>query len=96
MKTTIRNMLLASTVCLCTVVSPVQAKMVYLDKLDKKLDDRWNALDVICRGEPGDSEASKLACNQRSAVSKIIKQKGCRNIYPATNPHDTSYWICKK
>jgi hypothetical protein len=75
---------------------PVSAKTIYLDKLDKTLDDWWNALDNVCRGEPGGSEASNLACEQRSAVSKIIIKKGCINIYPATHPGDTSYWRCKQ
>jgi hypothetical protein len=39
-----------------------------------------------------------LGSNSESAykglVHKIINKKGCRNIYLATGPHDTSYWIC--
>jgi hypothetical protein len=58
------------------------AKTIYLDKLDKGLDDWWNALDGVCRGEPGDSEASNLACDQRLEVDKLIKKRGCWNIYP--------------
>jgi hypothetical protein len=78
-------------------VEPCSAKSgeVYLDKLDKSLDDWWNALDNVCRGEPGGSEASDLACKQRLEVDKILIRTGCRNVYPATNPNDTSYWICK-
>jgi hypothetical protein len=71
-----------------------KAPEIYLDKLDKTLDDWWNALDNVCRGFPGDSEESKLACNQRLAVDEILEKKGCRNIYPTTGPHDTSYWLC--
>jgi hypothetical protein len=70
-------------------------KPIYLDKLDKTLDDWWNALDGACRGEPGGSEESNLACDQRLALDKIIINKGCRNIHPANGPHDTSYWVCK-
>ena len=77
-------------------VIAVNSSDIYLDKLDKALDDWWNALDAVCRGEPGASEVSDLACEQRSAVDRILEKKGCRNIYPATGPHDTSYWICKK
>jgi hypothetical protein len=33
---------------------PISAK----GKLDETLDDWWNALDNVCRGEPGGSEAS--------------------------------------
>jgi hypothetical protein len=29
-------------------------KTIYLDKLDKRLDDWWNALDGVCRGAGGD------------------------------------------
>lgn len=72
------------------------AAEIYLDKLDKTLDDWWKALDNVCRGEPGGSEASDLACNQRSEVDKIIIKKGCRNVYPATNSGATSYWLCKR
>lgn len=68
---------------------------VYLDKLDKTLDDWWNTLDEVCRGEPGGSKESELACDQRLAVDKILKKRGCRNIYPGAPPA-TSYWICKR
>ena len=75
---------------------PALARTIYLDKMDKVLDDRWNALDNVCRGEPGGSKASNSACDQRLALDKIIIKKGCTNIYPATNPNDTSYWKCRK
>lgn len=92
MKFKIMTAIIALTLTSTTAV----AAEVYLDKLDKTLDDWWNALDNVCRGEPGGSEASNLACNQRSAVDKIIIKKGCRNVYPATNPDATSYWLCKR
>ena len=87
--------LFVTTGSLVLAASPLAASELYLDKLDKTLDNWWNALDEVCRGEPGDSEESNLACDQRLAVDKIIKKKGCRNIYPAPPPA-TSYWICKK
>lgn len=90
-----RKTILLAAASLALLVSPAMSKTVYLDKLDKGLDDWWNALDVACRGEPGESEASNRACDQRGDVDEIIKKKGCWNIYPATNPHDTSYWKCK-
>jgi hypothetical protein len=67
------------------------SEMIYLDKLDKTLDDWWNALDNACRGDGGD-----LACDQRLALDKVIIKKGCVNIYPANNPGDTSYWKCRR
>ena len=73
-----------------------RADSIYLDKLDPGLDDRWNALDDACRSEPGGSEASDLACDQRLALDKILEKKGCRNIYSATGPNDTSYWKCRR
>jgi len=87
---------LAMPVNFATGAIAAESSEIYLDKLDKTLDDWWNALDAVCRGEPGGSEASDLACEQRSAVDKILIKKGCRNVYPATGPNDTSYWICKK
>jgi hypothetical protein len=66
---------------------------VYLDKLDKALDNWWNALDAVCRGEPGGLE-SDLACDQRSSLDKLLIKKGCVNVYPARNPSDSSYWKC--
>ena len=75
------------------LASPCGAKTIYLDKLDPSLDRWWNALDERCRGSSG--EASDLACDERLEVDKIIKRKGCWNIYPATGPKDTSYWKCE-
>jgi hypothetical protein len=69
-------------------------RAIYLDKLDKELDDWWNTLDGVCRGARHD-DAMDLACDQRLALDKIIEKKGCHNIYPATGPHDTSYWVCE-
>jgi hypothetical protein len=85
----------------CTAVTRITSATaevrneVYLDKLDKDLDSWWNKLDEICRGYPGNSSESDLACKQRLELDAILKKKGCRNIYPATNPKDTSYWICQ-
>jgi hypothetical protein len=92
----------ASVFALVLAATPVMAQtqrdsgMIYLDKLDKTLDDWWNALDGACRGEPGGSLESNLACDQRLALDKILIKKGCVNIYPATHPGDTSYWKCKR
>ena len=72
------------------------AAEVYLDKRDRTLDNWWNALDDVCRGEPGGSEASNLACDQRLQVDKILVKLGCRNVYPASDPSATSYWLCKR
>jgi hypothetical protein len=91
-----RTKIAATIVTLLLSAPTALAAEVYLDKLDKTLDDWWNTLDNVCRGEAGGSEASELACEQRSAVSNLIRKKGCRNIYPATKPNATSYWICKR
>ena len=91
-----RKKLVITIISLLLSATTALAADVYLDELDKTLDDWWNALDGVCRGEPGGSEASNLACDQRLAVAKIIRKKGCRNIYPATKPNTTSYWICKQ
>jgi hypothetical protein len=87
---------LAMPVNFATGAIAAKSSKIYLDKLDKTLDDWWNELDAVFRSEPGGSEARDLACEQRSAVDKILIKKGCRNVYPATGPNDTSYWICKK
>ncbi len=71
-------------------------KTIYLDKMDKTLDSRWNALDNVCRGEPGGSPASDSACAERFALDRLIIKKGCTNIYPAMHSHDTSYWKCRR
>jgi len=84
-----------ATVALMLSVGNSYAAEVYLDKLDKTLDDWWNALDSACRGEHRGSEASNLACAQRLAMDQLLRKKGCRNILPATNPSATSYWLCK-
>jgi hypothetical protein len=68
-------------------------KTIYLDKMDKGLNDWWNSLDADCRGESGGDDIGG-ACDQRLQVDKIIKARGCWNIYPATGKHDTSYWKC--
>jgi hypothetical protein len=65
---------------------------VYLDKVDKSLDDRWNALDNVCRSEP--SNLTIDACNKLLILSMDLVGRGCANIYPATNPGDTSHWKC--
>jgi hypothetical protein len=83
-------------IALALTTTTAVAAEVYLDKLDKALDEWWNAVDNVCRGEPGGSEASDLACNQRLAVDKLIVKMGCRNVYPATNPAAASYWLCKR
>ena len=87
--------IVALSVCLATP-APARAAEIYLDKLDKQLNDWWNILDDVCRGAPGGSEVSDLGCAQRLQVDAIIEKRGCRNIYPATGPHDTSYWVCKQ
>jgi hypothetical protein len=69
---------------------------IYLDKLSPTLDEWYNGLDRVCRGMPGGSAASDLACAQRNQVSSLLKKMGCWNIYPATNPGDTSYWKCRQ
>jgi hypothetical protein len=76
--------------------APASAKDVYLDKIDKHLDDLWNYLDGLCRGGSGGEEATNKACNQRLEVDKIIEKLGCWNIYPATGKNDTSYWKCRR
>lgn len=81
-------------VALSVSAIPANARTIYLDQLDKSLDSRWNALDNICRGDPGGSDASNAACDQRLILDKIIIKKGCVNIYPATGKNDTSYWRC--
>jgi hypothetical protein len=81
---------------LAMTTATAAAAEVYLDKLDKTLDNWWNALDDVCRGEPGGSEASNVACDQRLEVDKILIKLGCRNVYPATDPAATSYWLCKR
>lgn len=85
-----------SALFLILAITPASAADIYLDKLDKPLDTWWNALDEVCRGAPGDSEAGNLACDQRLAVDGIITKRGCWNIYPATHKSSSSYWICRK
>ncbi len=91
-----RMIVVAAMIALTLSSASAVAAEVYLDKLDKSLDDWWNQLDQVCRGQPGGSQASNLACAQRLDVDKIIRKNGCRNIYPATHPNATSYWICKR
>jgi len=89
-----RAILIAATLAL--LATQAMAGTVYLDKLNPELNNWWNSLDRICRGEPGGSKESDTACNQRAEVDKILEKKGCWNIYPATGQHDTSYWKCRK
>jgi hypothetical protein len=74
----------------------VKAEDIYLNKMNKTLDNWYNVLDDICRGMPGGSDASNLACDQRSELDKLLVRMGCWNIYPATNPRDSSYWKCRR
>jgi hypothetical protein len=83
-------------IALSLTATTVLSAEIYLDKLNKTIDNWWNALNNVCRGEPGGSEAGDLACVQRLAVDKIIMKMGCRNVYPATNLHATSYWLCQR
>ena len=94
-KLSLTTAILALALLIGTASSDANASEVYLDKLDKTLDDWWNVLDEVCRGEPGGSVESNLACDQRLAVSELLKKKGCRNTYPGS-PKATSYWLCKK
>jgi hypothetical protein len=68
-----RKLPLIATAMMAMLASPVMAKTVYLDKLDKGLDGWWNALDVACRGGGG-GNATDLACDQRLALDKIIEK----------------------
>jgi len=77
-------------------VMQTKAEDVYLDKLNKTLDNWWKTLDDICRGMPGSSDASNLACEQRLELDKLLTKMGCWNIYPATRQRDTSYWKCRR
>ncbi len=79
-----------------TGAAPASAREVYLDKVDKNLDNLWNYLDGLCRGGSGDEAATNKACDQRLEVDKIIMKMGCSNIYPATGKNDTSYWKCRR
>lgn len=72
-----------ATVVFVMSAGSAHAAEVYLDKMNKTLDNWWNALDDACRGEPGGSEASDLACDQRLALDKFLKKRGCRNVYPS-------------
>jgi hypothetical protein len=87
----------ATATCFCPIVATAETHpghgYIYLDKMDQGLDQWWNALDGVCRSSP-DNEQSDLACDQRLEVDKLIEKRGCWNIYPATGPHDTSYWLC--
>ena len=76
--------------------APASAGDVYLNVMNKTLDDWYNMLDRVCREMPGGSDASDLACNQRNQVSALLKRMACWNIYPATGPRDTSYWKCRQ
>jgi hypothetical protein len=89
------TLVLAGSV-LVSSLNTAMSNEVYLDKLDKKLDDLYNAYDEMCRGAPGRSSMSNYGCDKRNEVSAKLKRMGYRNIYPATNPHDTSYWKCKR
>lgn len=75
---------------------PALSNEIYLNKINKDLDALYNAYDEMCRGSPGGSSESTYGCRKRQEVSWRLKQMGCRNIYPATNPADTSYWKCKR
>ena len=74
-----------------TGAAPASAREVYLDKVDKNLDNLWNYLDGLCRGGSGDEAATNKACDQRLEVDKIIMKMGCSNIYPATGETETSH-----
>jgi len=76
--------------------SPTRAGDIYLGKMSKTLDNWWNTLDSVCRGMPGNSDASNLACDQRLQLDVLLKKMGCWNNYPATGPKDTSYWKCRR
>jgi hypothetical protein len=86
------------SIMIAVALSAMEAKAedVYLDKLNKTLDNWWNTLDDVCRGMPGGSDASNLACDQRLQLDRLLKKMGCWNIYPATKPSDTSYWKCRR
>lgn len=92
------NTRLTIIVILITVAlsSGAKAEDVYLDRLNKTLDNWWNTLDDVCRGMPGGSDASKLACEQRLQLDALLKRMGCWNIYPATKPGASSYWKCRR
>ncbi len=89
--------LLAAIVILVALnATPVRGEDVYLDKMNKTLGDWWNMLDNVCRGMPGGSAASGLACQQRLQVDRLLKRMGCWNIYPATISGASSYWKCRR
>jgi hypothetical protein len=69
------------TIAVALTASSARADDVYLDKLSKTLDGWWNTLDSICRGMPGDSDASNLVCEQRLQLDSLFKKMGCWNIY---------------
>jgi hypothetical protein len=83
-------------ISILALTSTALSKEIYLDKLNNNLDALYNAYDEMCRGAPGGSKMSDYGCKERSKVSAAIKKMGCYNIYPATNPQDTSYWKCKR
>jgi hypothetical protein len=88
--------LITAAIALALSATTAGAEDVYLDKMNKTLDSWWNVLDGVCRGMPGGSEASDLACAQRLQLDELLRKLGCWNIYPATNAKDTSYWKCRR
>jgi hypothetical protein len=57
-------------IALAITTTSAGAAEAYLDKLDKTLNNWWSALDSVCRGEPGGSEASNLACDRRVTIPR--------------------------
>jgi hypothetical protein len=76
-------------------VQPALAKDVYLDKVEPRLDAWWGELDDICRGDPGGSETSDLACRQRDQLNRVLERRGCWEVYPAPSSA-SSYWKCRR
>ena len=70
------TLVLAGSV-LVSSLNTAMSNEVYLDKLDKKLDDLYNAYDEMCRGAPGRSSMSNYGCDKRNEVSAKLKA-----IYP--------------
>lgn len=56
------NRLVGITITVAISATAARSEDVYLDKMNKTLDNWWNTLNDVCRGMPGGSDASNLAC----------------------------------
>ena len=71
---------LAATVC----QSPAYARSTTTSALVA----RWHALNVECRGGPGDAGETMFSCGAREEVSRQLKERGCKY-------HIGDRWTCK-